>query len=416
MPPRSIVVLWLALGWRFMAPARSGLRPRHRSRRGTRPARTEAEAQVRPPRPTGWSSKATSRPPCRFTGPSGPRGPRSAIFVTKRTPRGPSAAATSGSATSPPRSTAWTAAIALDARRQDPGFEGYDWLLIGTVEFRRQRSREALEALSKAVPLLGTAGDREHEADARLLLAKALRDLGRFAETIPHLDRVLELADALDDPKIRTDAWAQSGSVALETEEPELAVEWLSDARDAYAELGHIAEAAEADRLLGDAFLRARPARRGAGPGRGRRRARTSGSTTLSAWRTTSNSSPPSRPTPRTCPRHGRWPCRAVAARRDGDDPAGEIDARVQLAHFDSLANDWRAAADTLNVAVNLVLVEGEPAAQVRLLILAADVDTRAGLAPRSRTRLDKAAQIADHADNGALRALVAAARKRTPR
>jgi hypothetical protein len=67
-------------------------------------------------------------------------------------------------------------------------------------------------------------------------------------------------------------------------------------------------------------------------------------------------------------------------------------------------------------MAVNLVLIEGEPAAQVRLLILAADVDSRAGLAPRGRTRLDKAAQIADQADNGALRALVAAARQRAPR
>jgi hypothetical protein len=107
---------------------------------------------------------------------------------------------------------------------------------------------------------------------------------------------------------------------------------------------------------------------------------------------------------------------RAVAARRDGDDPAGEIDARVQLAHFESLAGDWPSAADTLHVAVNLVLVEGEPADQVRLLILAADVDTRAGLASRGRTRLDKAAQIADQADNGALRAQVTAARERMPR
>ena len=62
------------------------------------------------------------------------------------------------------------------------------------------------------------------------------------------------------------------------------------------------------------------------------------------------------------------------------------------------------------------MLAEGEPADQVRLLILAADVDTRAGQAPRGRTRLDKAAQIADQADNGALRALVAGARERTPR
>ncbi len=310
---------------------------------------------------------------------------------------------------------AWMGAIALDARRQDPGFEGYDWLLIGTVEFRRQRSREALDALSKAVPLLATAGDREHEADTHLLLSKALRGLGRFADVGPHLDRVLELADALDDPKRRTDAWAQSGSVALETEDPELAVEWLSDARDAYAELGHIAEAAEADRLLGDAFLQLdRPdvaQARVEDAAAAHQRLDDALSLAddlefLAAVKADAQDLPAARALAR----------RAVAARRDGDDPAGEIDARVQLAHFESLAGDWPAAAATLNEAVSLVLAEGEPADQVRLLILAADVDTRAGQSTRGRSRLDKAAQIADQADNGALRALVAAARQRTPR
>ena len=61
-------------------------------------------------------------------------------------------------------------------------------------------------------------------------------------------------------------------------------------------------------------------------------------------------------------------------------------------------------------MAITLVIREGEPAEQVRLMILAADVDARAGLAARGRERLDEAGRIAERADNGALRAMVAQA------
>ena len=204
---------------------------------------------------------------------------------------------------------AWTAAIALDARRQDRGFEGYDWLLIGNVEFRRQRSREALEALSKAVPLLGD-GRRSRARGGCPPAARqgAAQTWGGLSTPRPHLDRVLELADALDDPKRRTDAWAQLGSVALETEEPDLAVEWLERRPRRLRRARPHRRGRGGRPAPGGRLPAARPARRGAGPGRGRRRRAPAARRRSRAWPTTSNSSPPSRPTPRTCPRHGRWP------------------------------------------------------------------------------------------------------------
>jgi hypothetical protein len=49
-------------------------------------------------------------------------------------------------------------------------------------------------------------------------------------------------------------------------------------------------------------------------------------------------------------------------------------------------------------------------------MILAADVDARAGKVSRGRARLDEAGRIAERADNGALRAMVTQARERSGR
>jgi hypothetical protein len=59
------------------------------------------------------------------------------------------------------------------------------------------------------------------------------------------------------------------------------------------------------------------------------------------------------------------------------------------------------------------VLVAGDPDEQVRLLILAAEVDARAGAAARAGARLDQAAAIAHKAGNEALGARVSEARAR---
>jgi tetratricopeptide (TPR) repeat protein len=97
---------------------------------------------------------------------------------------------------------------------------GWDrvWL-IGHAELRRGRPKEAIEALEQALPRLSQAIDRDHEADARLVLARALTVLGRAEEAPPHLDRAQELARSLNNSKWLADALAESGRVALAQDE-----------------------------------------------------------------------------------------------------------------------------------------------------------------------------------------------------
>jgi tetratricopeptide (TPR) repeat protein len=312
---------------------------------------------------------------------------------------------------------AWTAALALDAKREDRGFEGYDWVLIGDTERRRGRLEAAEPAFEKALPLLVTAADRDHETDARLFLSATLRDLGRPEDALPHLERALALAQALDDPRRQTHAVAQLGAVMLATDAPELAAEWLSDARDAYVGQGQASEAAALDRLLGDTFLALdRPdvafARVEDAAAAHRALADAHRLADDLDFLATLKADTSDWAAARALARD------AVAAWHGADDPAGEIEARVTLAHFESRGEDgdWKVAAATLNDAVALVLRVGAFADQVRILILAADVDFRSGNPTRGRSRLDQAATIAEQADNGALRAMVGQARERHPR
>ena len=84
---------------------------------------------------------------------------------------------------------AWQDAVKLDGGRSDKGYEGYDHLLIAQSLIRRDRLTEGVKALCKAIPLLSTAVDRDHEADAQLFLGAALIKLGRPDEATPHLAR-----------------------------------------------------------------------------------------------------------------------------------------------------------------------------------------------------------------------------------
>ena len=52
----------------------------------------------------------------------------------------------------------WHRARALDAKREDRGFEGYDWLLIGRAHLRRDRPADALRALETGLPKLSPGG------------------------------------------------------------------------------------------------------------------------------------------------------------------------------------------------------------------------------------------------------------------
>ena len=150
---------------------------------------------------------------------------------------------------------AWRDAAKLDAGRDDPGFEGYDWLLIGAAHFRRGRTADAEAALKKALPKLSQAQDRDHEADARLLTARCLLVTNRPAEAEPHAARAVALADALADPERRASGRHLSGLAAARTGRPAVAVDRLTEARGALIKLARAADAAAAGYALAEALI-----------------------------------------------------------------------------------------------------------------------------------------------------------------
>jgi tetratricopeptide (TPR) repeat protein len=304
------------------------------------------------------------------------------------------------------------AARRLDSRRDDKGYEGYDLLLIGRVQFRLGRVEEAHRSLARAIPPLSTAIDRDHEADARLVMARVLTVLDRPEQAPEHLDRARALALDLKDPKRHADACAESARVALAMGEPGPASEWLSDARDAYEDQGLAAEVAAMDRMMGGILLDL--GLPGASYARVELAARAH--ETLrdpSALADDLEFLAELAAEEGALDRARALSRRAVDARRDADDPSGEVEARVLLARCQSLSDDWAGAAETLSRAVVLVRRDGVPSEQVRLLILAADVERRARHAARADALLDEAGKVAVADDNGALKALVADARRR---
>jgi tetratricopeptide (TPR) repeat protein len=307
---------------------------------------------------------------------------------------------------------AWKAARTIDAKRDDRGFEGYDLFLIGHAELRLGKPEEAVGVLEQALPRLSQAIDRDHEADARLVLARGLTVLGRAEEAAPHLDRAQELARSLNDAKRLADALAESGRVALALDDPGPAAEWLTDAAIAYTSQNLAAEASEIARLLGEAFLALElpetAAARVEEAAKEHQRLNDRASLAddlqfLAALSADRGDLPAARDLAR----------RVVAAYHEADNPPGEIDARVRLARIESLLDDWSAASATLAEALKLVRVDGPPADQVRLMLLAADVALKARQVSRTDALLDEAERVARDADNGALTRLVADARKR---
>jgi tetratricopeptide (TPR) repeat protein len=306
----------------------------------------------------------------------------------------------------------WNAARLLDAKREDRGFEGYDWYLIADVELRRARPKEALEALTKALPLLSKGIDRDHEADVRRLLAVALTDLDRPQEAGPHLDRALELAHELKDPKRVTEVLAQLGRVALRTGRAGAAAEWLTDARLGFHGQGQTADAAEMDRLLGDAMLAlGRPDVASAcvdDAADAHERLNDSESLAddflfLGALKAAGND------LPAALVLAGK----AVDSSSAADDSDGEIEALVALAHYQGLSQKWNLAGETLARALEIARRDAQPLDQARLLILAADVELRAQRKDRGRALLDEAEPIARAVNDPVLGKALANARLR---
>ena len=289
---------------------------------------------------------------------------------------------------------AWHVAIELDAKREDRGFEGYDWLLIGNVELSRERFEAAEKALRRALPLLSQAIDRDHECDARRLLARVLTSLDRAAEAGPHVARAWDLARDLNAPKLLALVTAEAGRTALALGDSGPAAEWLGDARIAFHDQGREAEAALMDRLLGEAFLDLdRPdvaVARVEDAARVDERLQDAESLAddcrfLAARKAESGD-------PAAACALAR---RALATEREAGDAEGEREALVLLAHFQSLGGKWTDAAATLSEALTLARRDAEPAELVPLLILAADVEHRAGRKSRSAVLLDEAQRAA---------------------
>lgn len=308
---------------------------------------------------------------------------------------------------------AWHDARKRDARREDTGFEGYDWLLIGRAHLRSQRAAEAAKALEQALPKLSKAVDRDHEADARLALAEALFSLDRLADVASHLERAELLARELKDQALLGSAWLAMGRLSLTEGNPGLAAERASDARGAFGSPGTKPQSAAALRLLGESLADLENLGAAA-----------------SALEMASTEHEVLGDNPALAEDLGLLAAvladdgkpalaaqvarRAAEANRAADDPDGEIETLVARANYLSQAGDRAASATTLESAVEIGRRESPVPRFVRLLVLAADVSRTAGHVKRAEELLDEADRAASRADNAALRRIVSEARTAT--
>ena len=108
----------------------------------------------------------------------------------------------------------------------------------------------------RALPLLSQAVDRDHEADARLVLTRTLVGLGRAEEARPHVARAIALAEEL------ADAWrlgrrlglarpGRGGARAM----PRWRFERFSDAQVLFEQQGRAAEAAWMETVSGSTLI-----------------------------------------------------------------------------------------------------------------------------------------------------------------
>lgn len=308
---------------------------------------------------------------------------------------------------------AWKSAIALDAKREDRGFEGYDWLLIGQAELQRDRPKDTIEALRHALPLLSQVIDRDHEADALVCLAQALCNLQRADDAPAYLERALSLSHSLRDTKRQASILAELGRVALLREnEDGAAAEWLIEARSSYQDQHLWADAAAMSRLLGEALAalgrpdaaRAWVEKASAEHARLKDAAGVADDLRFLAMLRAQEGDVAS-----AC----QLARRAISYAHAADDSQGEIESHVALARYQSLADDWKSALTTLESGLKIARVRETPTGQVRLLVLSADVADRAQSKKRRDALLDEAASIANRISDRNLLRIIEDARKR---
>ena len=308
------------------------------------------------------------------------------------------------------------AAMTIDDGREDPGFAGYDGLLTAQAQLRLGRAADAVESLTKALPRLGQAVDRDHECDARLCLSQARLGLSEPEKAEAEAAQALALARELDDPSRLANAWLALGLVDRDLGRLGPALMRLQDAREAYREQVRDADDALATQHLADVAYRLGDRHRAA---------------TLfeEAAELHAKRNDPAEADDRLdlasvrldlgdADSAARESVRARDAFLAADDEASAITAMVVLAKAQSLAKGRDAlatSAATIRDAVDRsarVHVDA-PAERVRLLLLSADLESRLARKAEVSSRLAEAARLAESADDPSLRSAVAAARKR---
>lgn len=304
----------------------------------------------------------------------------------------------------------WLVAAEIDRDREDPGLVGYDWLLIGDAYNRLDRPLDAAQYLERALPKLSGAIDQDHEADARVILARVLVNLDRAREAVPHASRAADLASSLKDQPRLASAWIAAGLADARRGEPGLAAERFSDAIRILESLDQPEEVAPTLRVLGEALadlghlpsaIAAFEEAAGLLKALGNEPARAELLDLLAAAQADSGAWGPAAQTAREAFR--TW--------KDLGEISGAIEALVRLAHFRSQAGDREAAADAIIEALTTQGDATTPARRVRLLLLSAGLERQAGRLDQARKQLDAAEDVAKGSDNAALRRLVSDAR-----
>ena len=294
---------------------------------------------------------------------------------------------------------AWKRAYDLDLKRDDPGFAGYDDFLIGQAEARLGRLDDALASLERALTRLNGAADRDHETDARLVMARLLVGTGRGEAARPFAARALQLAEGAKDAWRIADAYASRGQVEGATGRASAALDDFTRAAGLFNEQGRAAEVAWMETTSASALaLLNRP---------DQALARYEKAAQL--HKHLEDGGATAEDLAAAAGLHldaGRLDLalaaaqEAVAQARDADDRDREVEARVRLAQVQGARADWPAAAETLDEAVILArqTYRDDPAEQVRILLTAAATDARAGRKDRVDARLKAATQLAGDA------------------
>jgi tetratricopeptide (TPR) repeat protein len=312
---------------------------------------------------------------------------------------------------------ALTKARALDVKRDDKGYAGYDMFLIAQAELRLDRAIDAIKTLEKALPLLSQAVDRDHETDARLSLTRIFVTLGRSEEARPHVARAMSLAEELADSWRIADAWASSGQVEGMLGNYSLALERFADAEVLFDQEGRAGDSAWMETVTGSTLLLSgRPdlaLSRYEEAARVHEHLEDGGSlaedlSAIAGLQLEANRVEDALGSAR----------RAVEKAQAADDRPREVEARVRLAQVLGRKNDWKSASEVLDEAVGLIrqVARNEPAEQIRLLLTAAHADERARNDARALQRLEAAKTLAEESKIAPLKQVVADARRQFDR